>query len=68
MERSGAHVPFLTTEEYFQLIEDAAFYMACLRGFKNCTLKEDWCQAEQRVLNVISDLGVQFEGNTRLRR
>ena len=68
MERSGAPVPFLTTEEYFQLIEDAAFHMACLRGFKNCTLIEDWCQAEQRVLNVISDLGVQFEGNTKVRR
>ena len=68
MERSGAPVPFLTTEEYFQLIEEAAFHLACLRGFKNCTLTDDWCQAEQRVLSVISGLGVQFDGNTKFRR
>jgi hypothetical protein len=68
MERSGAPVPFLTTEEYFQLIEEAAFHLAYLRGFKNCALPEDWWQAEQRILNVISGVAVQYDGNTRLRR
>lgn len=68
MERSGVPVPFLTIEEYFQLIEEAAFHLACLRGLKNYILTEDWQQAEQRVLNVISDLAVQYEGNTRFRR
>ncbi len=68
MERSGSPVPFLTTEEYFQLVEEAAFHLACLRGFKNCTLTEDWCQAEQRVLNVISDIAVQYDGNTKYLR
>lgn len=68
MERSGAPVPFLTAEEYFQLIEEAAFHLAYLRGFKNCTLTEDWHQAEQRVLNVISNVAVQYDGNTRFRR
>lgn len=68
MEISGTHAPFLTTDEYFQLIEEAAFHLAYLRGFKNCALTEDWHQAELRVLNVISDLGVQYDGNTRFRR
>lgn len=68
MEISEAPVPFLTTEEYFRLIEEAAFYMAYLRGFKNCILTEDWRRAEQRVITVISDLGVQFDGNTKIRR
>ena len=67
MERSGTPAPFLTIEEYFQLIEEAALHLARLRGLKNYTLTEDWCQAEQRVLSVISDLGVQFDGNTRFR-
>lgn len=68
MERNGVSVPFLTTEEYFQLIEDAALHLASLRGFGNCALKEDWCLAEHRILSVISGLGVQFDGNTRFRR
>jgi hypothetical protein len=68
MISGGASVPFLTTEEYFQLIEEAAYHMACLRGFENCIQAEDWFQAEQRVLNVISDVAVQYTGNTRLRR
>ena len=68
MERSRAPVPFLTTEEYFQLIEEAAFHLACLRGFTNCIMTEDWCLAEQRILNVISDVAAQYDGNTRFRR
>jgi hypothetical protein len=58
---------FLTTEEYFQLLEEAAFTW-CVWVGKNCTLTDDWCQAEQRVLNMISDLGVQPDGSTRFQR
>ena len=68
MEIYSTHVPFLTTDEYFQLIEETSFHLADLRGFKNCALTEDWHQAKLRVLNVISDLGVQFDENTRFRR
>lgn len=68
MERRKSPVPNLTTEEYYQLIADAAFHLAELRGFKDCSLIEDWWQAEQRILNVISNTGAQYDGNTKLQR
>ena len=68
MERRNSPVPNLTTEEYYQLIADAAFHLAELRGFKDCSLREDWRQAELRILNVISNTGAQYVGNTKLHR
>jgi hypothetical protein len=68
MERRRSPVPNLTTEEYYQLIADAAFHLAELRGFRAGNFKADWRQAEQRILNVISNIGAQFDGNTKLHR
>ena len=68
MERRSSPVPNLTAEEYYQLIAEAAFHLAELRGFKDCSLIEDWRQAEQRILNVISNVGAQYAGNAKLHR
>ena len=68
MGRSGAPVPFLTLEEYYGLIEEAAYHLACSSGFKDCSLAQALEQAEKRVLNLISDVAVQYVGNTRRQR
>jgi hypothetical protein len=68
MERRNSPVPNLTMEEYRQLIAEAAFHLAELRGFKAGNLREDWRQAEQRTLTVIADIGGQYVGNTKLYR
>lgn len=68
MERLNSPVPNLTTEEYYQLVADAAVHLAKLRGFKAVNLKADWQQAEQRILNLILNIGIQYFGNTKLHR
>ena len=66
MERRNSPVPNLTAEEYYQLIAEAALHLAKLRGFKAINLTADWRQAEMRILNVISSIGAQYDGNTKL--
>lgn len=68
MNTRNSPVPYLTTEEYRQLIAEATYQLAGLCGFKDGNIREYWRQAEQRVLSVISDVAVQYDGNTKFRR
>lgn len=61
-------VPNLTNEEYNQLIAEAAIHLAELQGANGGTLTAYLWQVELRVLNVISNTGAQYDGNTILRR
>ena len=68
MERLNSPVPFLSTEEYRTLIAEATYHLAQLCKFQDSNVREYWRQAEQRVLTVISDIGAQYDGNTKLLR
>lgn len=68
MERLNSPVPNLTTEEYRQLISEVAFNLAELSEFRCGNARDYWRQAERRVLTVISDINIQYEGNTKLLR
>jgi hypothetical protein len=68
MERLNSPVPYLTTKEYRKLIAEATYHWAQLCGFQDGNVREYWRQAEQRVLTVISDIGAQYDGNTKLLR
>ncbi len=68
MERLNSPVPYLTTEEYRKLIAEATHHLAELCEFKCGDVRDYWRQAEQRVLTVISDISIQYDGNTKLLR
>lgn len=68
MGRLNSPVPSLTTEEYRKLIAEATYDLAELCEFKSGNVRDYWRQAEQRVLTVISDINIQYDGNTKLLR
>ena len=68
METRKSPVPYLTIEEYNQLIAEAALHLAKLDGFKVNNLADDWRQAELRILNLITNTGAQYDGNTKFNR
>ena len=68
MERRKSPVPNLTAEEYNHLIAEAALHLSRLGGFQASNLADDWQKAELRVLNLITDIGAQYDGNTKLNR
>lgn len=68
MVRRKSPIPNLTTEEYNYLIAEAALQLSKLGGFKASNLVDDWHKAELRVLNLITDVGAQYDGNTKLNR
>ncbi len=68
METRKSPLPYLTTEEYNELIAEAALHLSKLGGFKVNNLADDWRQAELRILNLITDIGAQYDGNTKLER
>ena len=68
METRNSPVPYLTTEEYNELIAEAALHLAKLDGFKVNNLADDWERAELRILNLITNVGAQYDGNTKIDR
>ena len=68
VKTQNSPAPYLATEEYRQLIAEATYHLVELCGFKDGTFKEYWRLAELRILTVISDIGAQYDGNTKLQR